>query len=150
MKSYTSNETSLYIIKPEGMPFRSTIREIITCNGLKVRCVRTIRLGEHHLRELYPHLSPDLWRATVQFMQCGECEVGVVEGESAVKRLIAIAGHSTDPNECGPKTVRGRCGMRIPDRVGTAVYYRNAIHRAKNKEEATRALALFSDLLSFV
>lgn len=143
-----SHRLSIYVIKPEGMRFRKAIRELIISGGLRICQTRAGMLSEKHLRSLYPDLAPDLWRATVKFMRCGKCEVGLVEGDDAIVRLLDITGHSTNPNECEPRTVRNQFGAKLPDPVGSAMYYRNVIHRPKNCTEAKRDIALLSPFLS--
>lgn len=147
MTSALTHQRSVYVIKPEGMPFRSSIRHIIASAGLAICQTRTGILDEKFLRPLYPDLSPDLWAATMKFMQCGVCEVGLVEGDDAVQRLFVIAGRSTNPNDCEPSTIRGQFGRKVPDRVGAVIYFRNAIHRPKDCDEAMRDVALLSEFL---
>jgi nucleoside diphosphate kinase len=75
------------------------------------------------------------------------CEVAEVTGENAVGRLLKLCGHDTDPSKCDTNTVRGRFGIRQAQIVGSAFYFKNAIHRPKTEEEACRDLSLFRKLL---
>lgn len=138
---------SLYIIKPEAMQLRAEIRNLIVDSGLHiVRAVEVI-IPTSTLAALYINLSSDLLVATRLFMGREPCEIGEVSGDDAVNRLIRVCGHSIDPNQCDPQTIRGRFGVREAERVGAAFYFRNAIHRPKTEEEAQRDLMIFSPFL---
>ena len=140
-------ETTLFIIKPEGMQFRGVIRSRVVESGLVVRRSVVARLSEFHVAALYPDLSPDLRRATANFVLSGDCEICEVVGENAVRRLLEVVGHATDPNECSPGTLRKEFGCKVPECVGSAIYFRNAIHRPKDSEEAQRDCSLLASLL---
>ncbi len=139
-------ESSLFIIKPEGLLFRATIVSQIAEVGLTIRRTVMMRLGEKHIAAIYPNLPPDLLQATRDFMLCASCEVGHVTAENAVHRLMEVAGHATNPSDCLPGTIRAKYGCKIPEKVGQALYFKNAIHRSKDADEAARDLTLFADL----
>ena len=138
---------SIYVIKPEAMSARETIRERIVQAGLRIIRTAEVVVPADMLDLIYTDLSPDLRKATQMFMGHKPCEIGEVEGEDAVNRLVAVCGNSTDPAQCEPYTIRRCFGVRRAERVGNAAYFRNGIHRPKSQAEAQRDLRIFSALL---
>jgi nucleoside diphosphate kinase len=128
------------------MAFKDEIRALIGVAGLNlVRKVETI-IPIATLNLLYPDLSSDLQRATHLYMAHQCCEIGEVSGPNAVEALLEVCGHSTSPSQCHPHTIRALFGSRLPDLVGDAEYFRNAVHRCKTDAEAQRDLDLLSHL----
>lgn len=138
---------SIYVIKPEAISSRDDIRKLIVSVGLNIVRTAEALIPGTTLEALYEGMSPDLRKATQLFMGHEICEIGEVEGKGAVQRLVKVCGHSTDPNECDRETIRGRFGLRQPARIGSAFYFRNAIHRPESEEEAQRDLQLFAPIL---
>ena len=139
---------SLYVIKPEAMLVRDRIRNLIFRAGLKILRTAELVVPGTMLDLLYTDLTSDLRTATQMFMGRAACEIGEVEGEDAVNRLLVVCGHFTDPSKCDAQSIRGLFGIRQAERVGSAVYFKNAIHRPKTHAEAKRDLLLFLPLLT--
>ena len=139
---------SIYIIKPEAMHVRAKIRNLITESGLRIVRAVEIIIPASSLNSLYTDLNSDLRKATQLFMGNEPCEIGEVAGENAVNLLLAVCGHSTDPSQCTPKSVRGLFGIRQAESVGSAIYFKNAIHRPKTEEEARRDFGLFQTVFA--
>ena len=129
------------------MPDRDAIRNLITAAGLQIVQATDTVIPTAMLDLLYTDLTPDLRRATQLFMGCASCEIGEVRGQNAVDILLLVCGQFTDPSKCDSKSVRGRFGVRQAEKVGNAVYFKNAIHRPKTVQEAHRDLELFRGFL---
>jgi nucleoside diphosphate kinase len=139
---------SIYIIKPEAMPFREEIRKMICLAGLKIIRTTEAIIPIDVLDKLYTDCSDELRRATQLFMGCEPCEIGEVIGENAVEKLLSICGHVTDPSQCAAQTIRNRFGVRQVEHFENALYFKNAIHRPKNAEEAQRDLNALSKIFN--
>jgi len=137
-------ETSLYMIKPEAMPYREEIREYISCH-LTLGEMKVVRLPDWAIDELYNDLTIELYRATLIALY-GFVELGLVHGKDAVSRLFWLAGEKTNPRECHPDSIRYRFGIREPMITGSARYFLNAIHRPKTQAEAAAHIGLFRKL----
>lgn len=136
-------ETSFFIIKPEAMKYQKQIKSIITSSGLSIVSTKTLILSSAVLKELYPTISIELWKATLTYLSHNESEMGIVEGENAIKRLLIIGGESTNPKLCNPNSIRGRFGEKEAVYIGGVIYYKNGFHRSHNKLEAIRDINLF-------
>ena len=145
-------ERSVYIIKPEGMPRRHEIREMIEkMAGLAIVGSITTVLPEWALAKLYPDLAQEkneLWLATLEHLAHSECEIGIVEGENAVQRFFELCGEMTSPLQCRSGTIRLVFGKEKPVRVGEKLYWRNVIHRSKNQQEAESDLRIAQELIT--
>ncbi|MFA5998370.1 MAG: nucleoside-diphosphate kinase [Candidatus Paceibacterota bacterium] len=135
-------EQSVYIIKPEGMLLRNAIRQMILSAGLSVADFYTVMIPRWVPAVLYPSLSREdgeIWRITCEHLINKKCEIGIVRGERAIERLVAVCGAETNPMQCDPLTVRGLFGEKTPiELAGGERYWLNAIHRSKNHEEVLR------------
>jgi nucleoside diphosphate kinase len=132
------------MIKPEAMFHREDVRKLIG-HYLNLGEMKTMRLPDWAMDELYDDLTEDLRRATRVALE-NPVELGLVHGEDAVMRLLQLAGDKTSPRECHPDSIRYRFGIREPMVVGSARYFLNAIHRPKTSDEAAAHIALFHRL----
>ncbi|MEK7552542.1 MAG: nucleoside-diphosphate kinase [Patescibacteria group bacterium] len=132
-------EQSVYLIKPEGMLFAGRIRKMIEGAGLTIVYFHHVMINEAALIRLYPNLSDEIWQATVRHLNNRVCEIGMVEGETAIARLVAVCGESTNPSLCKDKTIRRIFSCYPAIRLSSGgFYFRNAIHRSKDHEEFLR------------
>jgi nucleoside diphosphate kinase len=140
-------ERSVYLIKPEAMARRDDIRQMLEQHyGLPVTIFGEAKIGLDVLATLYPDVfreGGELWEATCNHLLGKICEIGIVEGENAIRRLFTACGEKTNPQECGPSTVRAvfQSGFSIQLRNG-GTYWLNVIHRPKDLEEANRDLKI--------
>jgi nucleoside diphosphate kinase len=138
----------MYIIKPEWLSRREAIRDMLMLSGLNIVDEVTVRLTESELRALYPISTPTcLWDAILDHMAGKECEVGIVEGNDAVHKLVTVCGRNINPAQCPYKTIRGRFGDELSRVVGWSDgrpvwYHPNVIHRPRDEEEAVRHLQI--------
>lgn len=133
-------EHSMYMIKPEAMDSRDEIRDLIR-RDLAITAIKTLRLPQWVIRELYDDLNDNLRIATDIALR-GTVELGVVEGEDAIATMLDIAGDKTNPSECTPDSIRFRFGVHLPLIVNGTPYYLNALHRPKSAEEARTHVAI--------
>lgn len=138
-------ETTVYLIKPEGMCNKRVIRGIIKKSGLAIIRKKMLLLPEWAIDLLYPELSPELRIATIT-MLTAPVEMGLVCGNEAVRRLFVLSGTAVAPAQCEPESIRFRFGEKEAILFGPSAYYANAIHRPRNKAEAERDVALFHRL----
>ena len=114
--------------------------------GLSIVSTKILLCPEFLLKALYPSITEELWLLTLKYMTNGQSEMGLVEGEAAIQQMLIISGAFTEPSLCDPSSIRGRYGIREPERIGTAVYYRNAFHRSYDQAEANRDINLYAKL----
>ena len=138
-------EKTIYMIKPEGMIHKHEIREIVESRNLVIVERKTLILPDWALDILYPDLSIELKMATLT-MLASVVEIGLVEGNQAVKVLFALAGAATAPADCDTNSIRFRFGKKDPIQFGSVMYYANVIHRPKSLIEARRDVELFHRL----
>lgn len=140
-------DQSIYLIKPEAMDYRMEIRDMVFAAGLEITRTAITRIPLPILKSLYPELHFDLQTATEMFIGQADVEVNEVRGERAVERLLKLCGDSVDPSQCCQSTIRNRFGFAQSQLVGSAQYFRNAIHRPRTAAEAERDLRLLSILM---
>ncbi|MDO8593781.1 MAG: nucleoside-diphosphate kinase [bacterium] len=135
-------EQSVYIVKPEGMLHRDSIRQMITNTGLSIIDSYIVTIPKWVPATLYPDLSLEkgrLWELTCQQFVGKRCEIGVVSGEGAIGKLLAVCGTEISPARCASQTIRRVYGFRNPIKLpGGGCFWFNAIHRPKNREEVLR------------
>jgi len=141
-------EQSIYIIKPEGwMNHRITIRSKIRRCGLTIVDSAQVPIPKWAVEKLSLGLPEDLRQFIRNHLFGRMCEVGIVEGDGAIKKLLEICGESYNPNECAPGTIRREFAPRMPHWTGKRTYWLNVIHQPKDEEEAARDLELILKLL---
>jgi nucleoside diphosphate kinase len=136
-------ETSMYLIKPEGLKRLLAIHQIISAAGLTIVNPHLVRPSYEVLQQLYPNLSEDLKVVTTEHLENKDCEIALVEGENAIARLVEVCGLFTNPSKCVAGTIRRLFGDAPINLPNGQQYYRNAIHRPQNKEEVKRDRELF-------
>lgn len=139
-------EKSVYIVKPDGFHNEYYMRRMFECEGLRIVDSRAVRVSVNVLEHLYPDLfaeKGELWEATVHHFAERSSMVVVVQGLNAIRLVRKISGENTNPNLCAPLTVRHIFGTRNPVVLSDGrFYWRNAIHRAENEDEAKDHLSL--------
>jgi len=139
-------EQTFYIIKPEGLKNAAAIKEIILNNDLKIIESKQLLLKKDIIKVLYSNLNKDLLEAHFKFMCNKINELGIIEGQNAVKKFLEISGKHTNPDLCSSGTIRNIFGEKMKYKIGQAIYYKNAIHRSKTLLEATRDIDIFRKL----
>lgn len=136
-------ETSFYIIKPHGLVFLEEVKAMIEGGGLIISEVERIVMPRWALEVIYSDL-PEKYRDSVfkPFVNAF-VEVGLVVGRDAVNTLLQIAGTEIDPVDCAPESIRFKFGARKPIMIDGVRYYKNIIHRSRNREEAKQDVKVF-------
>lgn len=140
------NELSVYVIKPEAMAARDAIRREIEAAGLTIIASTMTRLDSHDVDMIYPELPISLRNASIHFLCASEVEIGVVSGENAIGKLLALIGESVNPLECGSTSLRRQYGQAQPDISFGASYFLNALHRSTSSREAQHDVRTFERL----
>ena len=119
------------------MPLRNTIQQLITNAGLTIVASKLVTIDEFAIEQLYRQVSADLLTIMRSELLHKSCEMGIVEGEQAVRVLLALCGHKTNPQKCKDGTIRKMLGANLEAIVlGRATYYKNVIHRSRTLREA--------------
>lgn len=145
-------QKTVYIIRPFGMPYRHTIRQRIRSAGLSILASRQLKIPRWAFEKIYPRKKhPDMpdavWMRRLVLTTGNVSEVGVLEGEDAVARLVRLVGHRPDPAECEVGTIRGDYGASAVECIDGFVFHLRVIHRPENVEEALHDLPIIEKLL---
>jgi len=135
-------EQAFFIIKPEGTPFRTKIKEYITNSGLILVRSDPMILNEQDIVSIYlDDIGSRLMAATYSHLLGREIEAGIIEGEDAIERFWNICGDKPDNLMCKEGTIRRDFGME-PLEYDGVTYFQNCIHKA-SKKEARAAIKWF-------
>lgn len=140
-------ETTFGFIKPGAVDRWPSIASVIRVHGLKISDTASSiwkdrTRTEGIIRALYPN-DEQIIRMTVARFLHQHCIAFQVTGDDATMRFYRLAGTHVNPNRCDRDTIRHRFGTHTADEEGTTYYWPNAIHRARNKDEATRQIRMF-------
>lgn len=120
-------ETTLAIIKPDGMKNAIQIIDMLYKNGLKIKEYKIKQLDKEILSEHYSHLlDKPFYPKLESFMLSSPVIIMVLIGNNAVEKLRDLMG-PTDSTKAPKGTIRGK--------FGTDLTY-NAIHGSDSKENA--------------
>jgi nucleoside diphosphate kinase len=136
-------ETTMYLIKPEWFIRAEDIRENILTKGLQIAEIKQVEITEAMVREMYPDQPEAIIIASLLHLKGITCEVGKVIGECAIERLYKLCGTEVNPAKCKTGTMRHTYGNPHPTQIGRYQYWKNGIHRPRNKTEAKRDLKIF-------
>ena|SRR3989344_93782 len=145
-------QRTAYIIRPFGMPFRQTIRQRIWWAGLFIVASRELKIPRWAFEEIYPRYTdskmPDeVWMRRLLLTTGNLSEVGVLEGEDAVARLVRLVGTEADPAECELGTIRRDYGASAVECIGGFSFHLRVMHRPVDKVEAAHDLPIIERLL---
>lgn len=136
-------EKALFIIKPDGWNQREHIKIDIS-NHFELLETRLLQFCPDLLAKLYPSdVGQPHYSALIEYMLETQCELGIIEGESAVLRFYELAGKFSNPKECAKDTLRYKYGKGLDTTKSGLYIVKNAIHRAKSREESKFELDLF-------
>jgi len=142
-----SMETTFGFVKPDAIAHWESIATMIREHGLTIgdtaKSVWKTRSGtEEIIRTLYPQ-DERIVAMTVERFLHQPCIAFQVKGDDAVRRFYRLAGTHVSPLRCDRDTIRHRYGSHKADEEDGTFYWPNAIHRARNKEEAIRQIHMF-------
>jgi nucleoside-diphosphate kinase len=135
-------QRTLVLLKPDATR-RGLVGEIIsrierkanwTLAAMELRTLDTATLEQHYGE----HLGKPFYEPLMEFMSSGPVVALIVEGESAIEGVRALAG-KTNPLEAGPGTIRGDFAT---------ITRENLIHASDSEASAEREIKIFFPGLS--
>jgi nucleoside-diphosphate kinase len=130
-------QRTLVLLKPDATR-RGLIGEILgrierkanwTVAAMELRTLDTATLEKHYGE----HLGKPFYEPLMEFMSSGPVVALIVEGESVIDGVRALAG-KTNPLEAGPGTIRGDFAT---------ITRENLIHASDSEESAEREISIF-------
>ena len=138
------SQRTLVLLKPDATR-RGLIGEIIgrierkanwTIAAMELRTLDAATLEKHYGE----HLGKPFYEPLMEFMASGPVVALIVEGESVIDGVRALAG-KTNPLEAGPGTIRGDFAT---------ITRENLIHASDSEESAAREISIFFPGISLV
>jgi nucleoside-diphosphate kinase len=130
-------QRSLVLLKPDAVR-RGLVGEIVarierkagwTLAAMELRTLDEATLAQHYAE----HVGKPFYAPLVEFMASGPVVALIVEGESVIEGIRALAG-KTNPLEAGPGTIRGDYAT---------ITRENLIHASDSDESADREIKIF-------
>jgi nucleoside-diphosphate kinase len=130
-------QRSLVLLKPDAVR-RGLVGEIVarierkagwTLAAMELRTLDEATLAQHYAE----HVGKPFYAPLVEFMASGPVVALIVEGESVIEGIRALAG-KTNPLEAGPGTIRGDFAT---------ITRENLIHASDSDESAEREIKIF-------
>src|SRR3989338_8973202 len=139
-----SVQQTLILIKPDGIS-KSLTGNILTelsDTGLIIVGAKIVQVTRELAEEHYQHLREEKFFDELIRYIMGEYHVKrvlalVYHGEGAIKKIRDFVG-STNPENAGPTTIRGKYG-----RITTKGVFENVVHASENQKEAEREIKLW-------
>jgi nucleoside-diphosphate kinase len=131
------SQRSLVLLKPDAVR-RGLVGEIVsrierkagwTLAAMELRTLDGATLAQHYGE----HVGKPFYEPLVEFMASGPVVAMIVEGESVIEGIRALAG-KTNPLEAGPGTIRGDFAT---------ITRENLIHASDSDESAEREIKIF-------
>ena len=138
---------SIYIIKPEAIPFSEDIHKMIASSGLTISIWKQAIMPYSIIDKIYFDCPKDIIAATKHFMFNDICEIGIVSGDNAIEKLIEVCGTETNPFNCKKGTIRNLFGVHKLQFYNGTGYYQNAIHRPKTEIEFKKDIDILEDIV---
>ena len=140
-----SQQSVLVLIKPDGMQkaIAGEVISIFSASDLKLTGMKLVQVSSKLAQAHYGHLRNEFFFKEIVSYLTGDLHgkspvvAMVYTGVDAVSKCRAIAG-ATNPEEAGPKSVRGKFG-----RVTTKGVFENLVHVSSDNKEARREIALW-------
>lgn len=136
MTNNHSNETTLVLIKPDGVR-RGLVGEIISRlerKKLTLAALQLVRVDEDLARRHYAaHTDKPFFPGLLRFITSGPVVAIAARGPGAVEVTRTLIG-ATDPKKADPGTIRGDLGLEPTE---------NLVHGSDSPESAAYELGLF-------
>lgn len=136
-------EKTLLLVKPEAEDAVSEIEMLVNAQGLTVVEKKKILVTRSMIEEIYTHIPSPIINLTSLHFADHVCTVLLIEGEDAIGKILTITGKELAPSHCDRNSIRYMYGIREPIRMGSFLYWKNAVHRPRNKEEADLNMKVF-------
>lgn len=144
MRDKMAVEQTLVLIKPDGLvkSLTGNIMTTLSETQLKIVAAKIVQVTRELAEEHYCHLREEKFFDELVRYIMGEYHTKrvmalVYHGEDAIKKVRAIVG-STNPEDAGPTTIRGKYG-----RITKRGVFENVIHASENVKEAEREIKLW-------
>jgi nucleoside diphosphate kinase len=134
---------AVFMIKPEGIPYRDSILKILRRAGVAVGPLVEIKMDMETLKKLYGHVRLGTFNKICQQMWGKTCLVGYVFGFDALPRLIRACGDHSLPSRCHPSSIRFQLASHDP-----LYEHFNVIHRPKTEKENEAHTRAFEALIA--
>jgi len=130
-------QRSLVLLKPDAVR-RGLVGEIVsrierkanwTLVAMELRTLDEATLEQHYAE----HVGKPFYEPLMEFMASGPSVALIVEGESVIEGIRALAG-KTNPLEAGPGTIRGDFAT---------ITRENLIHASDSESSAEREIKIF-------
>jgi len=130
-------QRSLVLLKPDAVR-RGLVGEIVsrierkanwTLVAMELRTLDEATLEQHYAE----HVGKPFYEPLMEFMASGPSVALIVEGESVIEGIRALAG-KTNPIEAGPGTIRGDFAT---------ITRENLIHASDSESSAEREIKIF-------
>ncbi|MBI3601802.1 MAG: nucleoside-diphosphate kinase [Candidatus Omnitrophica bacterium] len=138
-------EQVLVLIKPEGLQ-KAIVGDVFSqfvSSDLKLAGLKLVKASDQLAKAHYALLKDKFFYWQIVEYLTGKFHDGlpvvamVFEGRGAIAKCRRIAG-ATNPEEAGPKSVRGKYG-----RITTKGLFENVVHVSSSTDEARREIALW-------
>lgn len=139
---------AVVVIKPDAFANRDLIIKKLESSGLYIAKTVTKRLPDNFvIGEMYKGLTKGLEEETLRHFNESPSELILLEGgPDILQKIIATTGERTNPAEFDEKSIRYLFGDHLGHEIADGKYYfRNAIHRAKDKREKSEDLDKFEN-----
>lgn len=135
----------LVLVKPDGMrrAIAGDVLNIFMNSGVKLIALKLVKVSAAQAKAHYALLKDQFfYQQIVSYLEGKLHEHAPVlamifEGDGAVARCRMIAG-ATNPEEAGPRTIRGKYG-----RITTSGVYENVVHVSSDEAQAAREIKLW-------
>ncbi|WP_042425264.1 nucleoside-diphosphate kinase [Streptacidiphilus anmyonensis] len=133
----STSQRTLILLKPDAVA-RGLIGEIVSrierkanwrIAAMELRTLDAATLEQHYAE----HVGKPFYEPLMGFMSSGPSVAMIVEGESVIEGIRALAG-KTNPLEAGPGTIRGDFAT---------ITRENLIHASDSEESAAREIKIF-------
>ncbi|WP_042370453.1 nucleoside-diphosphate kinase [Streptacidiphilus neutrinimicus] len=133
----STSQRTLILLKPDAVA-RGLIGEIVSrierkanwrIAAMELRTLDSATLEQHYAE----HVGKPFYEPLMGFMSSGPSVAMIVEGESVIEGIRALAG-KTNPLEAGPGTIRGDFAT---------ITRENLIHASDSEESAAREIKIF-------
>ncbi|PIA43107.1 hypothetical protein AQUCO_02000508v1 [Aquilegia coerulea] len=133
----TEKESTLAMIKPDGLNYTDDVKRIVNDFGFSILRELTVQLDEDEVKVFYSeHSKRSFFPNLVKYMTSGPVFVMVLEKVNAVSDWRDLIG-PTDARKAKithPHSIRAMCGLDSE---------RNCVHGSDSLQSATREISFF-------
>lgn len=134
-------EKTFIIIKPEVLQNKKecdkilgNVIKIILENGLLINKLKMTTATRNLVVSHYNHIvDKPFFKDILEHMTSGPIIIGILEGENAVKKWRELMGPTNPKDDFTGKTIRGRYGYNIGDKMFNVVHGSDSLINAKKE-----------------